>query len=81
MPRDIQRMPVVPSLNGRPPCWVVSCQDCGFRHDAHADTAQQALSESSHDPGHRLIVEAIDYTTGYGPDRLGNHPLYGMGGS
>jgi hypothetical protein len=77
-PRQIQSAPIVPLKAGQPPAWVVMCLDCGWSHDAHglgADDAVKALAPQ-HQEGHHLIARAIDYTTGWGPERNQPHPLY-----
>ena len=77
-PRQIESAPIVPLRNGQPPAWVVSCLDCGFSHDAHglsADDAVRAIAPT-HQEGHKLIARAVDYTTGYGGGRTRPHPLY-----
>lgn len=61
--------PIVPARQGHAPAFVVSCVDCGFSHDAHGDTAEDAISSvaPTHHAGHRLIAWTTDYAT---------HPLY-----
>lgn len=68
-PRHVRHEPVVPSRDGTPPAYVVACLDCGFAHDAHGLTAEDAVKAiaPSHEPGHHLIARAVDYST---------HPLY-----
>lgn len=64
--------PVVQKRDGRPPNREVVCLDCGFRHDAHGITAEDAIQAiaGAHESSHRLIALAIDYTAS------GGHPLY-----
>lgn len=72
---------------GVPPGWVVSCLDCPFSHDAHGLDANDAISTiaPSHQRGHRLHAQPIDYSEGWPrdgrplagvPPSVGGHPLY-----
>jgi len=67
--------PIVPAVDGQAPAWVVACLEigCGFAHDAHALTAEDAVEAiaATHAEGkHKMIAKAVDYTA---------HPLYAKG--
>lgn len=64
-----QHEPIVPVRDGHAPTFVVSCLDCGFSHDAHGPTAEDAVVaiQPTHQVGHRLIAMPQNYST---------HPLY-----
>lgn len=76
--RQVQSGPIVPLKDGQPPAWVVACLDCGFSHDAHGRSADDAVKAvaPSHEPGHKLIARAINYESGWGEDGTKPHPLY-----
>lgn len=78
--RTIQYEPVTPAKGGAAPGWVVSCLDCTFSCDEHGDAAETAIKAVAqrHERSHRLVAMAVDYRVGYGPDKQGNHPLYGV---
>ncbi len=86
-PRQHDAAPIVPLKDGSPPGWIVACLDCGFAHDAHGLSANDAVLSiaPSHEPDHRLVARPIDYTQGWErggkplqgiPPTTGAHPLY-----
>lgn len=89
-PRQHTHAPVVAPRDGEPPAFIVVCLagGCGFAHDAHGLTAEDAVKSiaPTHQSGHKLIARQIDYTKGWErPGRpleglgasFGPHPLYG----
>jgi len=88
-PVPVAHEPIVPAKDGAPPNFVVSCLECGFAHDAHALTAEdavQAITATHAEGKHKMIASAVDYTKGWThpgqplagiPAREGPHPMYG----
>ncbi len=80
---EVESLPVTPALpDGTPPGWVVMCLSCGFAVDAHGAAADDAVKAVApvHEPGHRLIATAVDYTQGMGEKTDQAHPLYRRSG-
>lgn len=75
--RKGQFEPSTPAVDGRPPNFIVGCNLCRFRIDAHADSAEAAIEAVTLIHGHSsLTATAVDYTTGYGETKDQPHPLY-----
>ncbi len=70
--------PVTPSKGGHPPGGVVRCLTCGFATDAHGVDPLEAVGSVAphHEVYHHLVATAVNYRTGWGPNKDQPHPLY-----
>lgn len=88
-PRHFKHEPIVPSREGVLPAFVVVCLTggCGYAHDAHGLTAEDAVKAvaPAHQAGHQLTARRLDYAAGWErpgqplagvPATTGGHPLY-----
>lgn len=76
--------PITPMKDGQPPGFVVSCLECTYAHDVHAETAEAAAAEivARHANGkHRMTANPTRYHEPiWGRDKNIRHPMYFPGG-